>query len=102
MRYINSLPRPLLFKKGNGSAGRFLRKVHLIYVVFLFRFVHSSAQLPAEYHCHSVLRKHLPQRQNAKLRRKKSQKMRRRQYVRRLPSFPKSDLNKCKFPLATY
>lgn len=74
MRYINSLPRPLLFKKGNGSAGRFLRKVHLIYVVFLFRFVHSSAQLPAEYHCHSVLRKHLPQRQNAKLRRKKSQK----------------------------
>lgn len=86
MRYINSLPRPLLFKKGNGSAGRFLRKVHLI----------------AEYHCHSVLRKHLPQRQNAKLRRKKSQKMRRRQYARRLPSFPKSDLNKCKFPLATY
>lgn len=36
MRYINSLPRPLLFKKGNGSAGRFLRKVHLIYVVFYF------------------------------------------------------------------
>ena len=36
MRYINSLPRPLLFKKGNGSAGRFLRKVHLIYVVFFF------------------------------------------------------------------
>ena len=34
MRYINSLPRPLLFKKGNGSAGRFLRKVHLIYVNF--------------------------------------------------------------------